>query len=104
MIEHGHNTTGTTGTGLTGGSNTTGLGHGTFACCVPSVFDVDHDCIEHGHHGTGTSGIGSGVGSTTGTGIGSTTGTGMGSTTAGPHSSNLANKADPRVDSDLGKA
>lgn len=33
------------------------------------------------------------------------TGTGLGhSSTAGPHSSNLANKADPRVDSDLGKS
>lgn len=30
-------------------------------------------------------------------------GTGHGSTTAGPHSSDLANKADPRVDSDRGK-
>lgn len=29
-------------------------------------------------------------------------GTSGSSTTAGPHSSNLANKADPRVDSDLG--
>jgi hypothetical protein len=30
-----------------------------------------------------------------------TGGTGVGSTNAGPHNSNLANKADPRVDSDL---
>lgn len=40
------------------------------------------------------------------TGSGTTHGTGYGSTgthnTAGPHSSNLANKADPRVDSDRG--
>ena len=46
---------------------------------------------------SGTSGLG-----TSGTGT-----TGYGSTgthhTAGPHSSNLANKADPRVDSDRGK-
>lgn len=54
----------------------------------------------YGSSGTGTTG---GYGST-GTGLGST---GLGSTghssTAGPHSSNLANKADPRVDSDRGK-
>jgi hypothetical protein len=28
---------------------------------------------------------------------------GTGSTNAGPHNSNMANKMDPRVDSDLGK-
>ena len=28
---------------------------------------------------------------------------GTGSTNAGPHASNVANKADPRVDSDLGE-
>lgn len=42
-----------------------------------------------------TSGI-SGTG--TGSGYGST-----GTSTTGPHSSNLANKADPRVDSDRGE-
>jgi hypothetical protein len=30
-------------------------------------------------------------------------GAGYGSTTAGPHSSDLANKADPRIDSDQGR-
>ena len=51
--------------------------------------------LSHNTHGTtGTSGLSSG---TTGAGYGNT------STNAGPHSSNLANKADPRVDSDLGK-
>lgn len=39
--------------------------------------------------------------STSGTGYGSGHGS-TGTSTAGPHSSNLANKADPRVDSDLG--
>lgn len=34
------------------------------------------------------------------TGYGNNTNAGMGSTNAGPHSSNLANKLDPRVDSD----
>ncbi|KAI4176485.1 MAG: hypothetical protein LQ348_006006 [Seirophora lacunosa] len=55
----------------------------------------------HGTHGTTTS---SDYDRTTGgsgmTGS-NTTGSGYGSGTAGPHSSNLANKADPRVDSDL---
>ena len=39
----------------------------------------------------------------TGAGVGNTQNTGLSgtNTTAGPHSSNLANKADPRVDSDL---
>ena len=40
--------------------------------------------------------------STSGTGVGSGYGS-TGTSTAGPHSSNLSNKADPRVDSDLGK-
>ena len=48
---------------------------------------------------TGTSGLGS-----SSTAYGSTTGTtgtsGLGSSNRGPHDSNLANKADPRVDSD----
>lgn len=44
-----------------------------------------------------------GSGLTSGTSGTSSHGTGMGSSTAtGLHSSNLANKADPRVDSDLG--
>ena len=57
---------------------------------------------------TSTSGSGltsgsSGSDMTGGTSGSSGYGTGVGSsTTAGPHSSNLANKADPRVDSDLG--
>lgn len=56
---------------------------------------------------TGGSGLTSGTsgsGLTGGTSGSSGYGTGVGSsTTAGPHSSNLANKADPRVDSDLGR-
>ena len=50
----------------------------------------------------GNTAVGAGFGSSTTTGAGhSTTGAGHGPTTAGPYSSNLANKADPRVDSDL---
>ena len=56
---------------------------------------------------TGGSGLTSGTsgsGLTGGTSGSSGYGTGTGSSTiAGPHSSNLANKADPRVDSDLGR-
>jgi hypothetical protein len=44
------------------------------------------------HHGTTT-----GTAHTTGTGVS----TGAGSTNAGPHSTNVGNKMDPRVDSDL---
>ncbi|KAK2624969.1 hypothetical protein QTJ16_005338 [Diplocarpon rosae] len=71
--------------------NTTGTGYSTGA----------------GHAGIGS---GPGVGSTThgtthGTGIGSSTSHGVGhgssNTTAGPHSSNVANKLDPRIDSDF---
>jgi len=86
----------TAGSGLTGNTHSSGLtgnNHST-------------------HTGTGVGGAG--YGSSTGTsGLGGThagntttshTGTSGGisnSTNAGPHNSNLANKADPRVDSDL---
>lgn len=54
---------------------------------------------------TGTHGTTGGYGSNTGTGSGygdnTTSSTGSGSTTAGPHNSNMMNKLDPRVDSDL---
>jgi len=61
-----------------------------------------------GHTGTTGAGYGAGHTGTTGAGYGSsttgTTGAGYGndprSTNAGPHSSNLMNSADPRVDSD----
>jgi len=60
---------------------------------------VDSDLDGSRHVGTGTTGTAGGVTGTHGTG---TTGTyGTSNTTAGPHNSNLANKADPRVDSDL---
>jgi len=69
-----------TGTGVGTGHTGTGVGHGT----------------------TGT-GYGTGTAGTTGTGYGTgPTGTGYStSTNAGPHNSNVANKLDPRVDSDL---
>lgn len=81
---YGSSTTGTgLGSGTTGTHGTTGLGSGTT-----------------GTHGT--SGLGSGTTGTHGTsGLGSGT-TGSYGTGAGPHDSNLANKADPRIDSTTG--
>ncbi|KAG0648880.1 hypothetical protein D0Z07_4630 [Hyphodiscus hymeniophilus] len=49
---------------------------------------------------TTSSGLGN-TSNTTSTGLGNTQTTGLSSGTAGPHTSGLANKADPRVDSDL---
>lgn len=94
---HGHGTTGSgltgshnTGAGLTGRNDNTGYGsHGT-----GSGLTGRNDNTGYGSHGTG-SGL---------TGRNDNTGYGADSTTAGPHSSNLANKADPRVDSDLGQS
>lgn len=66
---------------------------------IKKNLDVANVVID-GRSGRGTTGSGLTGSNTTGAGYGSS---GYGSTTAGPHSSNLANKADPRVDSDLGK-
>ncbi|TVY14558.1 hypothetical protein LARI1_G008403 [Lachnellula arida] len=120
-------TTGTTGT-HTAGTHTTGTHtgvpegtagpHGSrVANAADPRIDSDLDSTRHtgtGYTGTGTgAGVGhTGVGHTgtthtthttgahTGTGIGSSN---HGSTTVGPHSSDTANKLDPRVDSDLSK-
>jgi len=63
--------------------------------------DSDLDSTRTGAFGTGTTGY---TGTSGVTGNNGYTGTGTGvtdtTTTAGPHSSNLANKIDPRVDSD----
>lgn len=53
------------------------------------------------HGNTGYSATGMNAGSAGSNTMGSTYGT-TGSTNAGPHNSNVANKMDPRVDSDLG--
>lgn len=118
LTETGHHTT---GTGLTGaGHHTHGPHSSDLANRADPRVDSDGDgrtgLTGTGHHTTGTGLTGSGLtGSghhTTGTGLtgsgltGSghhTTGTGLtgsGHHTYGPHSSDLANKADPRVDSD----
>ncbi|CRK27873.1 hypothetical protein BN1708_014975 [Verticillium longisporum] len=81
---------GTTGTGYgssttgTYGSSTTGASTGTYGSSTTGSGGI----------GSGATGVGAGA-----TGLGSS-GYGNTSTNTGPHDSNLANKADPRVDSD----
>lgn len=93
-----HSTTGTTGThsGLAS-EGQAGPHTSRVANAADPRIDSDLDGSRRaGGVGTGNSTYGSGVtGGTTGTGYGNT------STNAGPHDSNLANKLDPRVDSDL---
>lgn len=118
----GHNnyttgTTGTTGTGIghtgptTGHSNTTAGPHSSnLANKLDPTVDSDRSNLgatHNTHTAHGTNALGS-TGAYSGTHAGNThtghTGTIGGisnSTNAGPHNSNLMNKADPRVDSDL---
>ncbi|KAI0838777.1 hypothetical protein F5Y06DRAFT_44040 [Hypoxylon sp. FL0890] len=92
---HGHGTTGTTGIPGTTGTHGVAGTHGTTGT---------HGVT--GTHGTtGTHGV-TGTHGTTGThGVAGThtahSGPGPAPDTAGPHKSNIANKLDPRVDSDL---
>ncbi|KAJ5090650.1 hypothetical protein N7532_009334 [Penicillium argentinense] len=79
----------TTGHGAPIGTTNTGH-HGSVASHQPSTATT----------GTGTT-AGTGYGTTDAT---NTTATGPASSTAGPHKSNIANEADPRVDSDMSKA
>jgi hypothetical protein len=82
LATHGsHNTTGL-------GSNTTGLGSNTTTTGTGSTGLT-------GHHGT--------MGGVPQQASTHSRATGPASSTAGPHENNLANKADPRVDSDLSK-
>ncbi|KAI4118746.1 MAG: hypothetical protein LQ345_001265 [Seirophora villosa] len=94
-------TTDTSGYGAHPGPNTSGLAADRDRDLSSGLGHSDHSTGTHGTHGTTTT---SDYDRTTGgsgmTGS-NTTGSGYGSGTAGPHSSNLANKADPRVDSDL---
>jgi hypothetical protein len=92
MNPHGTATSGTTGThGLGGTTGTTGT-HNTRSTAAGT---------------TGTTGVLGSSGTTGTTGTHNTRSTAAGSgpgpapNTAGPHSSDLLNKADPRVDSDL---
>jgi len=110
-----HHTGTTTGTGVTGTHHTgngvtgttTGVNAGPHDSKVANKLDptVDHDLDGSRNAGVASNQRTAGFsGTSTGnTGIGST-GTHGGissSTNAGPHDSNLANKVDPRVDSDL---
>jgi len=88
-----------TGAGVTGGTGqvregTAGPHNSRLGNAVDPRVDSDLDSSR-----TTTGGY-SGAGAGTGTGVGATGTTGATGATTGPHSSNLLNKADPRVDSD----
>ncbi|KAK6502391.1 hypothetical protein TWF506_002971 [Arthrobotrys conoides] len=97
----------TTGsTTRTGGMGTTGYSGSTNAgphnSNVANKLDPRVDSDRDGSYAAGT-GTGNTYGSSTTTGTGMTGSSGYNSnkTTAGPHKSDMANKLDPRVDSDL---
>jgi len=95
-----HTTTGTTGTTHHTGNTVPEGTAGPHTSRVANAADprVDSDLDSSRTAGTTTHGTTGTTGGYTGTGNGVT---GTGSTNAGPHSSNLANKVDPRVDSDM---
>jgi hypothetical protein len=91
LATHGAHST----TGL--GSNTTGLGsHNTST-------GLGSHSTSTGTGSTGLTGHHSTIGGATQQASTHSRATGPASSTAGPHENNLANKADPRVDSDLSK-
>lgn len=104
---------GTTGFGSTGTSATAGPHSSNLANQLDPRVDSDRDRGTHDSGLTGSGLTGSGLTGSGHTGSGLTgsshtssgiTGTHAGThshSTAGPHSSNLANKLDPRVDSDM---
>jgi len=101
-----HSTT-STGTHTTTGATThnNGVPEGTagpHSSRVANAADprIDSDLDSTRRTGAVGTGVGTGNSGYTGTGTG-VTGTSGSTTTAGPHSSHLANKVDPRVDSDL---
>jgi len=105
----------TRGTGTTGGFSGVGTGVNTtsstnagphssnIANKLDPRIDSDHDGSRNLGAANGTSSTGAYSGTQTGNHIGHTGDRGgiSNSTNAGPHDSNLANKLDPRVDSDL---
>jgi len=106
--DHTTTTTTTHSTGAPTHSNTTGVPEGTagpHSSRAANAADprIDSDLDSSRHTGTtgGLTGTGNTHSHTTGTHVGSGGGVAGTSHTVGPHSSNLANKADPRVDSDL---
>lgn len=106
---YGSGTTGTTGGGY--GENLHSSNHGPHSSNIGNKADprVDSDLDNRATGGYDSGTTGAGYGSGAGYGAGTTSGDrsyqapGSGNTrdTAGPHNSNLLNKADPRVDSDL---
>lgn len=107
-------TTGTTHTGTGVPEGTAGPHTSRVANAADPRIDSDLDSSRHtgtthtgvahtgNTHGTGVTGAPAYSGTGTGTGTGVGTGPShSATTTAGPHSSNLLNKADPRIDSDL---
>jgi len=104
-----HSTTGTTGTTTSGtAEGVHGQHNSRLANAADPRIDSDHDGSRNlgaaQHNSAHTSGLGAtggNHGTTGGLGTTGTTGGISQSTNAGPHNSNLANKVDPRVDSDL---
>ncbi|KAF3934409.1 hypothetical protein ABW19_dt0203284 [Dactylella cylindrospora] len=94
-------TTGMTGmTGMTGSGYNQSTNYGPHDSNLANKLDPRVDSDRDGSRTAGTT-YGTGMGSTTGN-QGTMSGmTGQSKTTAGPHNSDLANKLDPRVDSDL---
>lgn len=116
----GHSThTGTTSGGLTGHSATHGTGSygsdptGPHDSRLANKADPRVDSDRYGTAGNTATAGGYGAGQygstgthghgthATGHGVGGTVGSGNSNTTAGPHNSDMLNKLDPRVDSDL---
>ena len=98
----GYSAPGQVGTYPAGGAGPgSSMTAGPHSSNLENKMDPRVDSDRDGRSGMGNTGVGStGSGYGSNTGVGST-GSGYGSnTTAGPHSSNLENKMDPRVDSD----
>lgn len=100
----GSSTTHNTSTGAYGSNTTAGPHSSNLANKVDPRVDSDLDGSKHVGGTTGTTGTSGYSGTHAGNHTGTHTGTHGGissSTNAGPHDSNMANKIDPRVDSDL---
>jgi len=100
---HSHNTT-HTGVGVTGNGYSGSTNAGPHSSNVANKLDPRVDSDRDGSRNLGGNTSGAYTGTHAGNNVGNHTGTVGGlsnSTNAGPHNSNLLNKADPRVDSDL---
>jgi hypothetical protein len=96
-----HHNHGAVGSGLTGTTGSTNYGPHDSNLANKADPRVDSDRDGSGNMGAAQHGPGAHhTGAGAGTGLAGSTGYGSGSTNHGPHDSNLANKLDPRVDSD----